>query len=167
MNLTRLMSVERINLYLTPPEEPPDNPELNLEKWKQKQKEKYLAEFVALLDKDNIVLHTRKLHTDFVNRERQASTALVNGIAVPHVRSRYIREPVIGFARSVEGIEFDSMDSGLSHLFFIIATPAKAGDLHLKIYKQIASMFHFDGIYDQFMWTENPGEIMRLVRQFD
>ncbi|KAA3620122.1 MAG: hypothetical protein DWQ05_05175 [Calditrichaeota bacterium] len=167
MNLVRLMSVDMIELNLAPPEEPPDNPELNLEKWQQKQKESYLEEFVNILDKDNFVLHKRKLHKDFVNRERQASTALVDGLAIPHVRSRYIRTPVVGFARSDEGINFQAIDQGLSHIFFIIATPAKVGDLHLKIYKQIATMFRFDGTYNEFMWLTKPGEVLRIVRQFD
>ena len=167
MNLVRLMSVDLIEMQLPAPEEPPDNPELNIAKWKQKQKENLLEDFVVILEKSNQVLHRRKLHTDFVNRERQASTGLVNGLAIPHVRSRYIRDAVVGFARSFEGIEFNAMDGQLSHLFFIIATPAKEGDLHLKIYKQLATMFHFDGTYDQFMWADKPGEILRIIRQFD
>ena len=167
MNLARLMLEEMIELRLLPPEEPPDNPDLNLAKWKQKQKEKYLQEFVNILDKDNYVLHKRKLHRDFVNRERKSSTALVNGVAIPHVRSRYIRNSVVAFARSEEGIDFDAMDNGLSHLFFIIATPAKAGNLHLKIYKQIATMFHFGDKFNEFMWLNTPGEVIRIIRQFD
>lgn len=167
MNLARLMLEEMIELKLLPPEEPPDNPELNLAKWKQKQKEKYLQEFVHILDKENYVLHKRKLHLDFVNRERKASTALVNGVAIPHVRSRYIRSAVVAFARSEEGIDFGAMDNELSYLFFIIATPAKAGDLHLKIYKQIATMFSFGDIFNEFMLLSSPGEVIRIVRQFD
>ncbi len=167
MNLARLMLEEMIELNLLPPEEPPDNPDLNLAKWKQMQKEKYLQAFVDLLDKNNYVLHKRKLHRDFVNRERKSSTALVNGVAIPHVRSRYIRNPVVAFARSETGIDFDAMDSGLSHLFFIIATPAKVGDLHLKIYRQIAAMFRFEDTYNEFMWLNNPGEVIRTIRQFD
>ena len=169
MNLARYMSPELIDLRLPPPDEPPDNPELNMEKFRRLQKEKYLAHFVSLLEKSGQVLHTRKLLTDIINRERQASTGLENGIAMPHVRSRYVRDPIIAFARSTEGIDFFSLDNQPSHLFFIIASSSHDGDLHLKIYKQLASMFVFDydTVYYQLMSVEDPGEVIRIIRQYD
>ena len=113
------------------------------------------------------MLHTRKLHTDFVNRERQASTAFKNGIAIPHVRSRYVRDVMVGFARSLEGLEFNAMDGMLSHIFFIIVSPSHNGDVHLKIYRQLAMMFEFSDAYQQLMAVQNPGEVIRITRQFD
>lgn len=167
MNLTRYMSTELMILRMPPPEEPPDNPDLNMEKFRQKQKEKILADFVDLLDKSGKVLHRRKLLNDFINRERKASTALEQGIAIPHVRTRYVRDTIIGFARSLEGIEFGAYDNQPTHLFFIIASPSHAGDFHLKIYKQLLSMFEFEDTYEQLMQVEKPGEVLRIIRQFD
>lgn len=167
MNLTRLMSTDLMIMALPPPEAPPDNPELNMEKFRQRQKEKYIELFVNLLERSKKVLHRRKLLKDFINRERKASTALENGIAVPHVRSRHIRDGVIAFARSFEGIDFCAYDQQLTHLFFIIATPGHVGDLHLKIYKQIAEMFTYDDTYDHLMSAGSPGEVLRIIRGFD
>lgn len=167
MNLARYISEDLIDLYLPPPEAPPDNPELNVQKWHQRQKENLLEIFVDLLDRSGNVLHRKKLLRDFVNRERQASTALVNGVAVPHVRTRYVREVMIGFARSVDGYEFDAMDKQPSHLFFIIVTPSHIGDLHIKIYKQIAEIFSFSNAFDELMMVEEPGEVIRILRRFD
>ena len=169
MNLARYMSPELIDLWLPPPEEPPDNPDLNMEKFRRQQKERYLAHFVVLLEKSGKVLHSRKLLTDFINRERQASTGLENGVAMPHVRSRFVRDPVFAFARSMEGIDFLAQDNLPSHLFFIIASSSHDGDLHLKIYKQLASMFvyDYDAVYYQLMAVEDPGEVIRIIRQYD
>jgi len=167
MNLARYMSTEMIDLWLPPPEEPPDNPELNLAKFHQRQKERYLDLFVSLLENSGKVLHHRKLHADFVNRERKASTALERGIAIPHVRSRHVREVLIGFARSFEGIDFNSLDDNPSHLFFIIASPSQLSDTHLKIYKQLMTMFSYSSTYEELMEINNPGEVIRIIRQFD
>ncbi|MDQ7054592.1 MAG: PTS sugar transporter subunit IIA [candidate division KSB1 bacterium] len=167
MNLARYMSTDLMIMRMPPPEEPPDNPDLNLEKFKQKQKEKTLADFVTLLENSGKVLHRRKLLNDFINRERKASTALTNGLAIPHVRSRYVRDTLIAFARSFEGIDFDSMDGLPTHLFFIIVSPHHVGDFHIKIYKQLAEMFEFTDVFDQLMQVEEPGEVLRVIRQFD
>ncbi len=167
MNLARYVSTELIDLYLPQPEEPPDNPELNLEKFKRVQKEKLLGHFVDMLDKSGKVLHKRKLLKDFINRERQASTGLENGVAIPHVRSRYVREAMIGFARSYEGHDFDAVDGKPCNIFFIIVSPSSIGDLHIKIYKQIAEMFTFSNAYDDLMEVYSEGEVIRILRQFD
>jgi PTS system fructose-specific IIC component len=167
MNLTRYITEELINLCLPSPEAPPDNPELNVLKWRQRQKERLLEHFVVLLEKSGRVLHRRKLLNDFVNRERQASTALSRGIAVPHVRTRYVREAMVGFARSFEGLDFDSYDNQPTHLFFIIVSPSHIGDLHIKIYKQIAEIFSFSNAYAELMAVNHPGEVIRILRQFD
>lgn len=167
MNLARYISPELIDLRVPPPDELPDNPDLNMQKWRQRQKEKLLEHFVSLLEKSGKVLHRRKLLLDFINRERQASTALENGVAVPHVRSRYIREAMIAFARCVEGYDFDAVDMLPSHLFFIIVSPSHNGDLHLKIYRQIANIFLYSNSFDELMAVEEPGEVIRILRQFD
>ncbi len=167
MNLTRYMSTDLMIMRMPPPEEPPDNPDLNLEKWRQRQKEKILALFVDLLETSGKVLHRRKLLNDFINRERKASTALADGIAIPHVRSRYVRDLMIAFARSFEGIDFDALDGQPTHLFFIIVSPGQMGDIHIKIYKQLAMMFEYSDIYDQLMQANDPGEVLRIIRQFD
>lgn len=167
MNLTRYLNTDYIDLHMPLPEPPPDHPELNMEKFRQRQKEKVLEYFVDLLEKSGLVLHRRKLLTDFINRERKASTALENGVAVPHVRSRYMRDVAIAVARSPEGHDFDAIDNRPTHLFFIIATPSHIGDLHIKIYKQLAEMFSFEGIFEELMAVEHPGEVIRILRQFD
>ncbi|MCA9742891.1 MAG: PTS sugar transporter subunit IIA [Deferribacteres bacterium] len=167
MNLARYISEDLIDLHLPPPAEPPDNPELNMQKWQQRQKENLLETFVALLDKSGLVLHRRKLLTDLINRERQASTGLSHGVAVPHVRTRYVRDVMIAFARSSEGYEFDSVDNLPSHLFFIIVSPSHIGDLHIKIYKQIAEIFSFSNAFDELMAVEEAGEVIRILRRFE
>ncbi len=167
MNLARYMSTDLMIMRMPPPEEPPDNPDLNMEKFRQQQKEKILADFVALLEKSGKVLHARKLLKDFINRERKASTALTNGLAIPHVRSRDVLDAMNGFARSFEGIDFDSMDGLPTHIFFIIVSPHHMGDFHIKIYKQLAEMFEYTDVFEQLMQVEQPGEVLRVIRQFD
>jgi mannitol/fructose-specific phosphotransferase system IIA component (Ntr-type) len=167
MNLARYITEDLIDLYLPPPEEPPDHPELNVQKWRQRQKENLLRHFVGLLENSGKVLHPKKLLKDFINRERQASTALSKGVAIPHVRTRFVRDVLMGFARSHEGIDFDAFDNQSSHLFFIIVSPGHIADLHIKIYKQIAEMFSYNDVFDEFMAIKAPGEAMRILQRFE
>ena len=52
-------------------------------------------------------------------RERLGSTAIGDGIAIPHGKIRGATKIVGAFGRKVEGVDFDSLDGGLTHLFFV------------------------------------------------
>ena len=105
-------------------------PELRVERIK----ELLIREFVDLLNLSGKVQSENKLYLDLLNRERKASTAIGEGIAIPHVRTMHVREFLMGFAKSTSGYEYDSPDGGKTHLFFMMVSPefsAEGPNLHL------------------------------------
>ncbi|WP_394297214.1 fructose-specific PTS transporter subunit EIIC [Streptomyces rimosus] len=67
-------------------------------------------------------------------REAQGTTGLGEEIAIPHAKTDAVTAPVVGFARSEEGIDWDSLDGTRARLVFMISVPeAAAGDEHLRI----------------------------------
>ncbi|WP_437100958.1 fructose-specific PTS transporter subunit EIIC [Streptomyces kronopolitis] len=67
-------------------------------------------------------------------REAQGTTGLGEEIAIPHAKTDAVTAPVVCFARSAEGIDWDAPDGTLARLVFLIAVPeAAAGDEHLRI----------------------------------
>lgn len=168
MNLTRYLSTDLIKLEMEPPLPPPEEPAANLEKFRQQQKEKILAELVDLLERSGKVTNKRKLLTDLINRERRATTAIGRGLAVPHVRTSNIRDLTIAIARSVEGLDFDAVDGEPTHIFFVVVTPGHEDEnLYLKIYKHLAEISTFYNAIEQLMAVEDPGEMIRLLRQWE
>lgn len=168
MNLTRYLSRDLIKLEMEAPLAPPDDPESNLEKFRQQQKEKIIEELVSLLEKSGNVTNKRKLLTDMINRERRATTALGQGLAVPHVRTGYVRELTIAIARSPEGLDFDSLDGQPTHIFFVVVAPGHEDDgLYLRIYKHLAEISTFHNAIEELMAVDDPGEMIRLLRQWE
>ncbi|WP_245171551.1 fructose-specific PTS transporter subunit EIIC [Streptomyces decoyicus] len=67
-------------------------------------------------------------------REAQGTTGLGEEIAIPHAKTDAVTAPVVGFARSAEGIDWGSPDGTLAKLVFMISVPeAASGDEHLRI----------------------------------
>nr|WP_260639056.1 fructose-specific PTS transporter subunit EIIC [Streptomyces angustmyceticus] len=67
-------------------------------------------------------------------REAQGTTGLGEEIAIPHAKTDAVTAPVVGFARSADGIDWGSPDGTPARLVFMIAVPeAAAGDEHLRI----------------------------------
>ncbi len=66
-------------------------------------------------------------------REREGSTALPDGVAIPHARMTGTSEFVLGIAVSKKGIRFGSPDHKKTHIFFVLLGPADEPEEYLKL----------------------------------
>lgn len=73
-------------------------------------------------------------------RERLNSTAIGEGIAIPHGRLPGLRTVVAGFARSTAGVDFESVDRQPTRLFFVLVAPDDAAAMHLKALARISRL---------------------------
>jgi mannitol/fructose-specific phosphotransferase system IIA component (Ntr-type) len=128
-------------------------------------KEKVCAELAALFGQSGDIRNEHKFYLDLVNREKQASTAIGEGLAVPHVRSMQPRKLVLCFARSRGGVDYFSPDGEPVHIFFGVAAPSYDDKVYLRIYKWLAHAFsREDWLHDALMTAIEPGEIIRIIK---
>jgi mannitol/fructose-specific phosphotransferase system IIA component (Ntr-type) len=102
---------------------------------------------------------------DFLNREKKATTGIGHGIAIPHIRSMQSKEFLMGLARSKEGYDFDSIDKGPVHLFFVMAAPPYDDDLYLKVFKALAEILRFDYFREELLNVTSEYEIIRAIKR--
>ncbi len=76
-----------------------------------------------------------------IARERSGSTALGQGIAIPHGRVKGLRAATGAFIRTREPIPFDAPDDAPVSLIFVLLVPEKSTDLHLEILSELAQLF--------------------------
>jgi mannitol/fructose-specific phosphotransferase system IIA component (Ntr-type) len=164
MNLARLLRPELIRLEMETTSPPQLDPPLPPERYAWQVKEAVLSELAGLVAASGRVGSRGKLYTDLVNREKKASTGLVRGIAIPHVRTIHARELLFAFARSTPGLEFDCLDGEPAHLFFVIVAPPYDDHQYLKIYKQMAMAFHATEVREEFLRAGDEGEVIRAMR---
>ncbi|MFI1722841.1 fructose-specific PTS transporter subunit EIIC [Streptomyces sp. NPDC020489] len=99
-----------------------------------RDKEAAVREMAGLLARSGKVADVDELVATALRREAQGTTGLGEEIAIPHAKTDAVTAPVVGFARSAEGIEWGSLDGTRARLVFMIAVPeAAAGDEHLRI----------------------------------
>jgi fructose PTS system EIIBC or EIIC component len=166
MNLARLLKPELILLELQAREAPEeDGAEVPRDQYVWKIKEQVLGELADLVHRSNRVSNRNKLYLDLVNRERKATTGLSSGVAIPHVRTIYAKELLVGFARSTPGVEFDCLDGAKAHLFFVMVAPPYDDTAYLKLYRQLAEAFSIRDLRAEFMAAESEGEILRVVKK--
>ncbi|MFI0812978.1 fructose-specific PTS transporter subunit EIIC [Streptomyces echinatus] len=98
------------------------------------EKDAAIREMAELLARSGRVADGAELVATALRREEQGTTGLGEEIAIPHAKTDAVTAPVVGFARSAEGVEWGSPDGTKARLIFMIAVPeAAAGDEHLRI----------------------------------
>jgi len=166
MKLSRYLTEERVKLEMETVVEPPAEG-VPLKKWREEGKRRIINELVDLLENGSRIGNRTKLVTDFINRERKASTAIGHGVALPHIRSLQAKDLMLAFARSTKGYDFDSLDEEPTHLFFVMAAPPYDDALYLKVFKALSQMLQYEQFRKELLQVTSPGEVLRAIKAME
>src|SRR3954452_25532072 len=106
-----------------------------------KTKAGILAELSSHLAKVVPGVEAETLRRVLEEREQLASTAIGDGIAIPHGKLDSVGHLVGTLGRSVEGIEFESIDGKPTHLVFMLVAPSSSTGVHLKALARLSRLF--------------------------
>lgn len=163
MQLTRYLKPHLIKLRLETPFEPAAPEGMHPGQWLWAVKEAVLQELCDLLAASGKVGSVSKLHTDLVNREKKATTALGDGIAIPHVRTLQAKSFVLGFVRHAEGVPFDAPGGEPVRLFFPMVAPPYDDALYLKVFAHLAGFLKTPEHRDQLLHAEDEHQVIRIL----
>ncbi len=100
-------------------------------------------------------LDSAVVHAVLVERERLGSTAVGNGIAIPHGKMPGLEKMVLAFARSASGVDFGAPDGRACRLFFTVLAPAGAAGQHLGLLGSIARLAKDASFTNRLLQTES------------
>lgn len=125
-------------------------------------KEAVIEEMTNRLVEQHIISDKEAFLAEIFKREKQGSTGIGDGIAIPHAKTNVVTRPSIVFARSQSGIEYDSLDGKKAFLFFMIATPADSSDAHLKLLSQLSTQLIHEEKRKQLMSVTQYQDIINI-----
>ncbi len=100
------------------------------------------------------------------NREQLGSTAVAKGIAFPHGRSLAVSRLMAIFARSSDGVSFDSLDGEPTYLFFaLLAPPQDHSNLYLPALGKIIELVRDDNVREKLTQVTNFDEFAAAIRE--
>ncbi len=147
------------------------DPEKDEAKERTRLKEEVLEELTDLFMLTGQVRNRNKFHHDLLSRERKATTAIGQGLAIPHVRSMQPKQFCMVFARSRDGVEFEAMDGEPVHIIFGMAAPSydeKVTNEYLQVYKWIARCFkEEDWLPEALLNAETEHDIIKILSGLD
>ncbi len=96
-------------------------------------------------------------------REAQGSTAVGDGIAIPHAKVAAVKEPGLAAVTVPEGVDYDAFDGSLAHLVFMIAAPAEGADVHLEALARLSTLLMMPGFKDNLIGAADKDAFLRII----
>ena len=128
-----------------------------------KNKAQIIAELVDLAGKVGGMKNKKSLADALAERERLGSTAIGNGVAVPHAKIEGIKQTVLAFGRSSEGVDFNSLDGEKTYLFFMLISPKEDIGSHLKILAKISHLIKDRFMVGLFRKAKSKKEVLSII----
>jgi PTS system nitrogen regulatory IIA component len=132
-----------------------------------KDKTGVLEELVDVIVSHDPSLDKGSLVKVLLERERLGSTGIGDGIAIPHGKFLGLKHPVISFGRSLQGLNFDSMDGQPAFLFFLLVAPENSASIHLKALAKIAKILKNSSFRNVLMQAPTRQELYQTIIQND
>ena len=143
------------------------NPDNIIPDLRAKDKKGVLEELVDVIVSHDPSLDKGSLVKVLLERERLGSTGIGDGIAIPHGKFRGLKHPVISFGRSLEGLDFDSMDGQPAFLFFLLVAPENSASIHLKALAKISKILKNSSFRNVLMQASSSKELYQTIIQND
>ena len=102
-----------------------------------------------------------------IDREALGSTAIGNGVAVPHARLKGARGVSIAFGYSAQGVEFNALDGEPAHQVFVILAPPGAADEYIEVMGRITRLVQ-NADFRRFVGqTDSAAAMIELIEEMD
>jgi PTS system nitrogen regulatory IIA component len=131
------------------------------------RKNEVLAEMAGAVAAAEPSLDAERLEEVLLEREALQSTGIGEGVAIPHGKIAGLERLVASFARSVKGIDFDSIDGQPTHLFFLLVVPEHSGGQHLKALARISRFLRDAEFRDKLMAAAELEDVFRAIEEED
>ncbi|HER43320.1 MAG TPA: PTS sugar transporter subunit IIA [Candidatus Eisenbacteria bacterium] len=138
----------------------PENIKLQLE---GRTKEEVIEELVECLTESCCTDDADTILDAVMAREREGSTGLEKGVAIPHAKSDAVSKLSIVIGISKEGIDFDALDGKRSHLFFLMVAPTSESGPHVQAIAKIVKMIKIERFRERLLKAKSGEEVLETI----
>lgn len=126
-----------------------------------------LNELAAVVAENHPGIAQARLVDVLLEREKLGSTAIGEGIAIPHGKLPNLEGVVAAFGRSCEGIDFASLDGGPTRLFFLLVAPEDSSGAHLKALARVSRLLRNKEFRDRLLEAPDREALFKAIREED
>ena len=122
-----------------------------------------IDELVDLVHASGNLSDKEEYKKGIIAREEQSTTGIGEGIAIPHAKTKAVKKACLGAAVSQSGVDYESFDGSLAHLFFMIAAPDGANNTHLEVLSRLSTILMDEDFRKNLMNAKSVDEFLSLI----
>ncbi|PXW90953.1 PTS system IIA component (Fru family) [Streptohalobacillus salinus] len=127
-------------------------------------REEALKYLITQVKQENYVDDGDRFFQAVMEREKEASTAIGDLIAIPHGKTDVVKRPFVAFLRSDQAFRWSDASTEAAQLIFLIGVPKESeSKLHLKIISELSKKLLDEAFKEKLMTYTNPKEIYALL----
>lgn len=96
-------------------------------------------------------------------REEQGSTAVGEGIAIPHAKCSAVKRPGLAAITVPDGVDYEALDGQPSNLFFMIAAPEDGADVHLEVLSRLMVLLMDEDFKNKLLNAKSKQEFLAVI----
>lgn len=128
-----------------------------------KSKNEAIDTAVGLMNNLNNLEDLEEFKKQVYRREEQGSTGVGEGVAIPHGKSKAVKEPGLAAITIPDGVEFDSLDGNPVNLLFLIAAPDSDSNVHLQILARLSKMLMDENFISSLVKAKSKEEFLEII----
>ena len=134
-----------------------------------KDKKQIIEDLVNLLINADVIekRSKSKIIETLMAREALGSTAIGQGIAIPHGKCENVDKLVAALGISKRGVDFDSLDGEPVYIFFLLIAPVDSAGPHLKALARISRLLKDKYFRENLKAAKDERALLALIRQED
>ncbi len=126
-------------------------------------KQDAINQMVDLMVKEGNISDKEKYKAAVFAREQESTTAVGEGIAIPHAKTDAVKAPGLAAMTVPDGVDYDSPDGEPSNLIFLIAAPNTKENVHLEVLSRLSTLLMDDDFTAKLRAAKTPAEFRKIV----
>lgn len=127
-----------------------------------KTKQEAIEELIDLQVKGGKIADREAYKEGILAREAMSTTAVGEGIAIPHAKSDAVKAPSLAAMTVPNGVDYEAMDDEPSNLLFMIAAP-NGGDVHLEVLSRLMTMLMDEDFKNKLLSAKDKNEFLKII----
>lgn len=150
MKITDLLNIKSIAI----------NPKVN-------SKNEAIDKLVDLMDASGNLVDKNEYKKAVLAREELSTTGIGDGIAIPHAKTKAVKNAGLAAMIVNDGVDYDSLDGNPAKIFFLIGAPDGENNVHLEVLARLSTMLMDEKFRNALENSKTPEEFVNLIDEFE
>ena len=128
-----------------------------------KTKAEAIDMLVDLQVKGGCITDREEYKNGILAREEHSSTAVGEGIAIPHAKNKGVKAPSLAAMTVPDGVDYEALDEEPSNLLFMIAAPVDGGDVHLDVLSRLMTILMDEDFRAKLLAAKDADEFLKII----